>query len=76
MICVYVTDDEISGISISIRERDDILHIWNTKALLHEKATVIDKVKELLPDINFSAIFYKGEIFCSTRFILQLLYVT
>lgn len=52
--------DEISGISISIRERDDILHIWNTKALLHEQANVIDKVKELLPDINFSAIFYKA----------------
>ncbi|KAK3102696.1 hypothetical protein FSP39_013219 [Pinctada imbricata] len=54
-------DDEISGVSISIRERDDIIQIWNTKALLHEQSTVIDKVRELLPDISFAAIFYKGK---------------
>jgi hypothetical protein len=47
-------------LSISVRERDDIIQIWNTQALLQEEATVIDKVKELLPDINFPAIFYKG----------------
>ena len=52
--------DEISGLSISVRERDDIIQIWNTQALLQEEATVIDKVKELLPDINFPAIFYKA----------------
>ncbi|VDI26820.1 eukaryotic translation initiation factor 4E type 3-like [Mytilus galloprovincialis] len=52
--------DEISGMSISVRERDDILQIWNTQALLHEQATVIDKVKELLPDVHFPAIFYKA----------------
>jgi hypothetical protein len=45
-------------LSISVRERDDIIQIWNTQALLQEEATVIDKVKELLPDINFPAIFY------------------
>lgn len=58
---VYVVGDEVGGISISIRERDDLIEIWNSRSDLHEQSTVIDKVKDLLQEVNFSAIFYKGE---------------
>lgn len=52
--------DEVGGISISIRERDDLIEIWNSRSDLHEQSTVIDKVKDLLQEVNFSAIFYKA----------------
>ncbi|XP_048740340.1 eukaryotic translation initiation factor 4E type 3-like [Ostrea edulis] len=52
--------DEVGGISISIRERDDLIEIWNARSDFHEQSTVVDKVKELLPEVNFSAIFYKA----------------
>lgn len=77
---VNVEGDELGGISISIRERDDLIEIWNTRSDLHEQSTVIDKVKDLLTEVNFSAIFYKGEEKslefyvdpCTSAFIKQL----
>ncbi|KAJ8301998.1 hypothetical protein KUTeg_020985 [Tegillarca granosa] len=53
-------DDNIGGVSVSVRERDDIVQIWNTRSDLHEESNVIDKIRELVPDVNFTAIFYKG----------------
>lgn len=35
-----VVGDEICGVSVSIRERDDIVQIWNTNALMSERAQV------------------------------------
>ncbi|OWF37759.1 eukaryotic translation initiation factor 4E type 3-like [Mizuhopecten yessoensis] len=52
--------DEVGGMSISVRERDDIIQIWNKQSNLHEQATIIPKVKELLPKVNFTAVFYKA----------------
>ncbi|ESP01001.1 hypothetical protein LOTGIDRAFT_140053 [Lottia gigantea] len=53
--------DEITGISVSLRDRDDIIQIWNSQAVLAEQATVVSKVKSLLPDVTFTAVFYKGK---------------
>ncbi|XP_046353221.1 eukaryotic translation initiation factor 4E type 3-like [Haliotis rufescens] len=53
-------DDEIGGVSVSIRDRDDIIQIWNTKAQHAEAATVIAKVRQLLPKVTFTTIFYKA----------------
>ncbi|CAH1783575.1 unnamed protein product, partial [Owenia fusiformis] len=52
--------DEVGGLSVSIRERDDVVQIWNQRSDLAEKATIVEKVKTLLPNIEFSAIFYKA----------------
>jgi translation initiation factor 4E len=35
--------DEICGLSVSIRERDDIVQVWNTNALVAEGAQVWSK---------------------------------
>ncbi|XP_026293875.1 eukaryotic translation initiation factor 4E type 3 [Frankliniella occidentalis] len=51
--------DEICGVTVSIREREDLVQIWNINADLSDKATVIPRVHRLLPDVDFPAIFYK-----------------
>lgn len=51
--------DEICGITVSIRERDDLLQIWNGNCQLTEQATVMTKLHSLVPDIMFTAEFYK-----------------
>lgn len=38
------TDDEVCGISVSVRERDDIIQIWNANAKAVEDATVRLKI--------------------------------
>jgi len=53
--------DELSGLSVCIRERDNLFQVWNTNSQLHEKSTVIDKVKELVSSIQFFTVFYTGE---------------
>ncbi|XP_057335705.1 eukaryotic translation initiation factor 4E type 3-like [Microplitis mediator] len=52
-------DDEICGATVSVRDRDDLIQIWNTKADLADSATIIPAVLELLPNINFLGEFYK-----------------
>lgn len=64
-------NDEVSGLSVSVRDREDVIQIWNLQSTLAERSTVIKKVKELLPDVNFAAIFYKG----TYQNILYLLYL-
>jgi len=59
--CCCISGDEISGLSVSIRERDNLFQIWNTNSELHEKSTVIQKVKELVASIQFFAVFYTGK---------------
>lgn len=53
-------DDEVCGISISVRERDDIIQIWNSNAKAEEDATILDKVRHLLPDVDLFDDFYKS----------------
>ena len=56
-------NDEITGISVSIREREDLIQIWNSNSIEADRATVIEKIKnELLPEVQFSAVFYKGNL--------------
>jgi len=37
---MFFSDDEVCGISVSVRERDDIIQIWNSNAKAVEDATV------------------------------------
>ena len=60
--------DEIVGISVSCRDKDDIIQIWNLDNKLESKATVVQKLEELVPNVKFSVKFYKGEIICTWSF--------
>lgn len=51
--------DDICGLSVSPREKDDLLQIWNIQSEAVEESRVMEKVHKLLPDVRFNAEFYK-----------------
>jgi len=51
--------DDIAGISVAPRARDDLIQIWNYDAQLAVNDTVLTKVHTLLPDVTFLAEFFK-----------------
>ncbi|BFZ10807.1 hypothetical protein BsWGS_13845 [Bradybaena similaris] len=53
-------DDEIIGVSVSIRDRDDLILVWNRFARLKDLSTAMSKIQELLPNVAFSTMFYKA----------------
>ncbi|EFN87256.1 eukaryotic translation initiation factor 4E type 3 [Harpegnathos saltator] len=52
-------DDEVCGVTVSIRDREDLIQIWNINADLESKATVVQKVHALVPNVTFLGDFYK-----------------
>jgi hypothetical protein len=61
--CV-ASKDEIIGISVGRRDKEDIVQIWNLNAKYETEASVCSKMQHLLPNVKFSVVFYKGK----TRF--------
>ncbi|XP_065178077.1 eukaryotic translation initiation factor 4E type 3-B-like [Sycon ciliatum] len=53
-------DDQICGVSISTRQADDILQVWNLKSELAPQGKVIDKIRDLVPDVQIQTTFYKS----------------
>ncbi len=54
--------DDIVGMTVGIRDKEDIIQIWNLNHKYENEAKVCQKLKELVPNVNFSVIFYKGKI--------------
>lgn len=59
IILVSLIGDDVCGISITVREKDDIILVWNSDASANTES-IRDKVHELLPGIQFIIQFYKG----------------
>ena len=59
-------DDEICGLSISPREKDDLIQIWNINTKAVEESRVLEKVHDLVPDVRFNAEFYKRKLISRT----------
>ena len=67
-----ISGDEISGVSVSVREKDDIVTIWNTRSDLAEQCSIVQKIKELVPNVTFTAAFYKGTVDCDASQVKSL----
>lgn len=53
--------DEICGVSISTREKEDCVLIWNTSAELAKESRILECLRLILPDTTFVSTFYKRE---------------
>lgn len=56
--CVSPCDD-IIGLSVGCRDKEDIIQIWNLDSRYESEARVIERVQELVPNVEFTAKFYK-----------------
>merc|ERR1719239_652450 len=60
---VIVPDDSIVGLSVTCRENDDLLQVWNSQSKFADQETknLYEKIDSLLSSepVNFLARFYK-----------------
>ena len=57
---LYATDDEVLGVSVNIRKNDDLIQVWNKSSSNVDNSQIVNKIKSLLPGVEFETNFYKG----------------
>jgi len=52
-------NDDINGITVSIRQQYDVIQVWNRNADETAQSKIFSRIKKLLPKIEFIAHYYK-----------------
>jgi len=53
-------DDEVLGVSVNIRKNDDLIQVWNKSSSNVDNSQIVNKIKSLLPGVEFETNFYKA----------------
>uniref|UniRef100_A0A1B6EE16 EIF-4F 25 kDa subunit n=1 Tax=Clastoptera arizonana TaxID=38151 RepID=A0A1B6EE16_9HEMI len=56
--CVHDAD-QICGVSVTVRDKDDLVQVWNVNADLANDKKVLPKIHHLVPEVEFTLAFYK-----------------
>lgn len=59
---VLSNDDDICGVTVSVRQYDNIIEVWNSNASSNVNA-ILARIKSIVPTIELRNPFYKGEVF-------------
>lgn len=55
--------DDVCGVSVTVREKDDVMQIWNSDATRGDPQNIMKKVYELVPGVRFSTEYYRRTCF-------------
>jgi len=53
------TNDEVNGVTVSIRLSDDIVQVWNRDASEEAQGKLLKRIKQVVPNLRSIASYYK-----------------
>lgn len=68
---VLSNDDDICGVTVSLRQYDNIIEVWNANASANVNA-VLARIKSIVPNVEFRNPFYKGTFIIYIYFLFYL----